>query len=232
MTSKSGQKDLWVGLKDYNYNIKRPLVTAIFGFIFYLFFVIVGSEIQSALNLDWKMGWIQQLTGLLGALLYAYIFKINKSVLGFNLPIKHWILPTIIIGLTIGLIGVSVGYYFSPESLGKNQSLEYYAYEAIAPGIGEEIGLRGLFLGCLFVYGAKKKWKNFGGWWMLIIHAIPFGLLHLLEVEATKLILTFIYTTLAAVLLGHLRVRTASIIPCIIAHNIANLTSGIFDIMY
>jgi len=226
------KKGIWIGLRDFDNYKKRPLLLAVLGFVVYLFCVILGSELQSMLDLGWRMGWFQQAMGLIGALLFAYLFKLDKNILGFNLPIKNWMFPTLIIGLFIGLLGVFVSYYFSPDSLGKNEGAEYYLYQAIAPGIGEEVGLRGLFLGCLFMVGAKYNWKNYGGWWILILHSIPFGLLHLLEVEGSELIFTFLYTSLAAVLLGHLRIRTASIIPCIIAHNLANLTSGIFDILY
>ncbi len=53
--------------------------------------------------------------------------------------------------------------------------------------------------------------------WPLLLAALPFAALHLLELSGLTLLSAFIYTLFAGVLLGWCRMVTGSIWPCVIA---------------
>ncbi|MCC9136128.1 CPBP family intramembrane glutamic endopeptidase [Pontibacter silvestris] len=217
----------WQGVKALTILRKRPILWAIISFIVYFSSVVAGSIIQKALGLKLQMGWGQQIASILIVLIFASFFKRPKELLGLSIP-KHnqWLLISVLTALfiiTFSVIAKTIGD--APAEL---ESVEYYIYEATMPGLGEELGLRGLVFGFLLYYAKQHNLSSKGVWILMVLQALPFGILHILQTSGVEAFLVFTYTSTAAIALAWLRAKTDSIVPCIIAHNITNAFGGFF----
>lgn len=227
--SHNVESSVWPGLSDLKVVRQWPLVMAILGFFAYMAGVIGGSVLQSVAKLPLSMGWGQQLFGALAVLIFAWFHREPKRLLGLPAPTGPWLRTSVLIGLVIAVVGTVVGMLIGVPPT--PHDAEYFAYQAIAPGIGEELGFRGLVLGFLVTFAHQRGWARGGGWPMLIAAALPFGALHILEHSGVQLIALMLFTTFAGALLGWSRMATASLLPAIVAHNIANVTSGVIDML-
>ena len=70
-------------------------------------------------------------------------------LLGFRKPDGPWLRHSVLVGLLVAVNGSLAGYVGSFEPAPK--SAEWFVYEAIAPGLGEEFGLRGVLLSLLAI---------------------------------------------------------------------------------
>lgn len=95
------------------------------------------------------------------------------------------------------------------------------------PGIAEEVVFRGLFQG-LLNQAFPKRWTiakaQLG--WGFILTAIIFGAVHLFSVDRQNSIHFSISNAMAplvgAFVLGWIRERSSSLLPCVVAHNLGN----------
>jgi len=217
----------WQGLTALTILRRKPVLWAITSFIIYFASVVVGSIIQKALGLRLQMGWGQQITSIVIVLIFASIFKKPSELLGLSIP-KHnkWLWMSVVAALIV--IAVSIITRMIGKEPAELRSLEYYIFEATMPGLGEELGLRGMVFGFLLYYAKQHYFSNKGIWLLIILQALPFGLAHLFQTSGIEAILIFMYTSFAAMALAWLRAKTGSIIPCIMAHNIINVFGGLF----
>jgi len=215
----------WVEKNKLSFQCKRPLLLAIVFLFIYIAAVVIGSAIQDALQLGLSMGWFQQVFGLFAAIIFSLILREPRNLLGLNAPTKNWLVPTITIGLSITFLGHIVASVLLLEP--SNVTPEYLLYQATAPGLGEEFGLRGPWIALLGIAVSRSKLLNTYPSFFLLLAAIPFALLHLLEMSGIKLICIFFFTLYAGVVLGWLRMHFSSIWPAVIAHNIANFSSSL-----
>lgn len=212
----------WQGVTSLTISRKKPVLWAIISFVIYFSSVVAGSIIQKASGLNLQMGWGQHVVSAIVVLIFATFFKKPQELLGLSLPkLNKWLLISLLTALSV--IAVSV----IARTIGKEPaefgSVEYYIYQATMPGIGEELGLRGLVFGFLLYYAKQHHFSSKGIWTLIILQALPFGFLHLFQTTGMEAVLIFTYTTIAAIALGWLRAKTGSIIPCILAHNIINV---------
>ncbi|WP_377130699.1 CPBP family intramembrane glutamic endopeptidase [Rufibacter roseus] len=211
----------WQGVESLTTSRRKPLLWAVISFVVYFASVVAGSIIQKALGLNFQMGWGQQIISIIVVLIFASFFKKPKELLGLSVPRNNsWLLLSILTAffvITVSVIARMIGN--EPAEL---NSLEYYLYEATMPGLGEELGLRGLVFGFMLYFAKQHNISSKGIWLLIIIQALPFGILHIFQSSGTEAILIFTYTSIAAIALAWLRARTGSLLPCIIAHNIVN----------
>lgn len=101
-----------------------------------------------------------------------------RPLLGLRLPPRAAWALAIGVGLSITAVGLVaeliMGHQKAPYGL------EYFAYQALAPGLGEELSLRGPWLALLAVGLARWRVKDAAAW-VLLLSALPFALLHVLE---------------------------------------------------
>ncbi|MCC9165255.1 CPBP family intramembrane glutamic endopeptidase [Pontibacter harenae] len=211
----------WQGVRSLTTLRRKPILWAIISFVVYFASIVAGSVIQKALGLELEMGWGQQITSIIVALIFASFFKKPKELIGLSIPKKgKWLMMSMLTALfviTVSVIARMIGN--APAELG---SLEYYVYEATMPGLGEEIGLRGLVFGFMLYYAKQHKLSSKRIWVLIFLQALPFGILHILQASGIEAVLIFASTSIAAIALAWLRAKAGSIVPCIIAHNIVN----------
>lgn len=190
--------------------------------------LIGGSIVQGALHLGLQMGWGQQLAAALAAVGVAAALKETRALLGLRWPESRAWGWALVVGLSIGLLGVGVDALAPSESAPR--TLEYFLYEATAPGLGEELSMRGPWL-CLLLVGLSRWRSRAMPAVLLLLSALPFVGLHLLEpMPAFKFALVSLYTGYAAVTLGWLRLQSGSIWPAVLAHNIANVGGSLMGL--
>jgi len=203
----------YIGIKSLTEERKKPLFFAFVFFIVYICAAILGSEIQTILKLDFKMGWVQQILSAITILFFAYFFKAPRQLLALGKPKdKNWLKYTIIIGVTFSIWNLFTSVLSNDSTV--NSGLEYYLFELTMPSFSEEIGLRGAVLGFLLYYVKQSGLSNFKTWIIVIIQVLPFAIAHLLGVESFgEGLRIFLFTFSAGLGLSWLRIKTGSIFP-------------------
>lgn len=217
----------YIGIKSLTEERKKPLIWALIFFIVFICAAILGSQIQKILNLDLKMGWVQQFFSAIAILLFAYFFKAPRQLLALEKPKdKNWIKYTIIIGVIFSIWNLFDSILSNDPTV--NSGLEYYLFELTMPSFSEEICLRGAVLGFLLYYVKQSGFSNFKIWIIVIIQVLPFAIAHLLHVESFgEGLRIFLFTFSAGLGLSWLRIKTGSIFPAMIAHSIINVLDNI-----
>jgi len=217
----------YIGIKSLSEERNKPLIFAIIFFIIYICASILGSKLQTILNVDLKMGWVQQITSAITILLVAYFFKAPRQLLAFVKPKdKNWLTYTIIIGVIFSIWNLINSILSNDPTV--NPGLEYYLFELTMPSFSEEIALRGAVFGFLLYYVKQSGLSSFKIWIVVIIQVLPFAIAHLLGVgsfgEGLRI---FLFTFSAGLGLSWLRIKTGSIFPAMIAHSIINVLDNI-----
>ena len=198
--------------------------------VVYIAAVIAGSAIQSALRLPLAMGWSQHIAATATAVLFAFALREPRAQLGLRRPTRGWFMTAILAAAAIVIGGVLASLALPPDHT--RYSLEWFVYEATLPGLGEEFGLRGPWLALVLVGAAQSRWPSrVPAWLVLGVAAVPFAALHILESSGLKLVVLFGFTFFAGVALQWARLRNNSIWTAILAHNLANVVSGLMDWM-
>jgi membrane protease YdiL (CAAX protease family) len=217
----------YIGITSLTGERNKPLIFAIIFFIIYICAAILGSEIQKILNLDLKMGWVQQIVSAIIILLFAYFFKAPRQLLALVKPKdKNWLKYTIFIGVIFSIWNLITSMLSDDPTV--NSGLEYYLFELTMPSFSEEICLRGAVLGFILYYVKQSDLSNFKIWIIVIIQVLPFAIAHLLNVESFgEGLRIFLFTFSAGLGLSWLRIKTGSIFPAMIAHIIINVLDNI-----
>jgi|GEM_PF-2072808 len=209
--------------------VRWPLLWAFVGLVIYVGAVFGGSILQDLLSLPLQMGWGQQITGALMALTIASVLGDTRGLIGFQPMPSGWWKASMTAGLSIAITGTIASYFLPPDSTPLNA--EYFAYEATLPGIGEEFGMRGLWLGLLVIGVSHWQRVKIPTWLLLVFAAVPFAFLHILHFTGMSAMIVFSVTLYAGTILGWARFKTGSIWPAVIAHNIANVCMGLYDLI-
>jgi membrane protease YdiL (CAAX protease family) len=173
------------------------------------------------------MGWFQQVGGILAVLLFALLLQDSSTILGLGVPRSPWLVRSVLVGLSITVLGGFAGLAVGDPV--HRHGIEYFAYEATMPGIGEELGFRGVLLGCLIAGLARRDAPSARRWLVIVVAAIPFAALHLLERSGWQLAIMSGFTLYAGAALGWARLSTGSLLTAVLAHNVANVASGVID---
>jgi uncharacterized protein len=194
----------------------------------YVAAVVIGSAVQSALRLPLAMGWFQQLAGFALAIGWARAAGDSVALLGLRRPTVGWWRT---VGLATGalVVGGWMASRLLPEETTR-YTLEYFLYEASAPGLGEEFGLRGPWLALVLIGTAQHpRGRTWPAAAILLIAALPFAALHLFSVSGLKLAVYGGFTLYAGLILQWVRLRHHSIWPAVAAHNLAKLLPAAVD---
>ena len=206
------------------------LTLAMLFLVLYIAAVVAGSALQSALHLPLSMGWFQQIAATATAVLFAFALREPRAQLGLRRPTRGWLMTAILAGAAIAIGGVLASRALPPDHT--QYSLEYFVYEATAPGLGEEFGLRGPWLALVLVGAAQSRWlRRVPGWIVLGFAAVPFAALHILDSSGLKLVVLFGFTFFAGVVLQWARLRNNSVWTAVLAHNLANFVPSFMEWM-
>lgn len=220
----------WIEANGLDPATRWPFTKGLLALVAYIAAVVAGSALQSALDLGWSMGWLQQAAGAAMALLVAALLGRPASLLGLKRPNRPWLPAAIGAGLAIAACGMAAARLLPPET--RTITVEYLAYQATAPGIGEELGMRGVWLALLAVALLRVRWLPWPRFTVLMIAAVPFAALHLLERQGFELVVVASFTLFAGMVFGWLRLGFGSVLPAIVAHNVANVAPALVRLAF
>lgn len=175
-----------------------------------------------------QYNWIGKSAAFLFGLVSCFIIP-SISVKKFGLTAKiNWRGSGKILLICIVYLLLRCGiYYYMSGGIGPIHP-EAVAFQAILPGLQEELLFRGILLGLLTRIFPYPGWKvlgvKFG--WPVVITSILFGLAHGLTLPLHFGILVFLRTMLEGFLLGLLVRKTRNIFPAAVYHNLLNLIAN------
>ena len=205
-----------------------PLLWA--GLAFVLYVALLKSRALlpvPALLQDLPLIWFGKLLSLAGTIVMIYFIpRVSYRDIGLTWSQREGSLPLVAIAgaiTTICAVGTSWLFTYNP-----NTALENILFQAILPGIDEELFFRGLLL-LLLHQAFEKDLKIFGahtGWGFWIVVAV-FGLLHGVGLKDDGAISinigAIISTGFTGFMLTWMRERTGSLVVPIVFHNTFNV---------
>lgn len=204
----------------------RPFAGALLSLLFYWAVVVVGAEMQGTLFSDLKWNWIGKIvsaTAMLAAI--ALIPGIDRKDVGLQLRQAPGSLKPALLCLAL-LCGLSWGVEAWAND-GRDLSFERLAFQALMPGLDEELFFRGLFL-ALLLRAFDEHWTLFGARVgpAAAVATFIFGAGHGLGFADGQLqfdALSFALTGTLGFGLLWIRQRTESLLLAILAHNLINV---------
>jgi uncharacterized protein len=170
---------------------------------------------------EWN--WSGKFYSLLLGILVILALRLKPLAVGLTLRQRH--LRTSLIALALfGLWGLMLGLLFSPPA----PSAETLAFQALMPGVVEELAYRGiapaLLLGLIFGRGTVPEGIP---WAVVLITALAFGLWHGLGYGTAGFTfdpLSALFPFIGSVAGGWLRFHSGSLLFPVLAHGLANTT--------
>jgi membrane protease YdiL (CAAX protease family) len=214
---------------------------AIFGIAWVLPKVLVSSVFPSRLT-------TQALTLVLSLLAIVLLGKRRFAEYGFKRPNRHdsskakkirW-MP---ISLTAALLGVAasltmIGLDGTGNPMARQLTLpQILLFVIILAPVTEELFMRGFVQSHLSSLSGKYVGLHtFRVELPVLISATCFACFHLhlpfLGADAVTAVTIFFFTFSIGLLAGHLRARTGSLVPAIVAHSLANVAGMVTGILY
>ncbi len=194
--------------------------------------IYLQNQTNPLLSNTWSVNTINFTAVMIIALLIMFILgKGNLSAFGFKIIQNMAVKRIALLALSVGIVFTIIGIIFSLES---NPAAENFSFTQIVvfiwlfASISEEVITRGLvqsFLAPLIKYGFTVSGLRIS--LPVLTSAIIFALLHMGLLTIGMGIYSVLYIVLFAFIVGmiaaYYRERTASLIPAIIVHILANV---------
>lgn len=210
------------------------------GFWFLLFFLfnlclVLTPKLMLGSLLHWNfVGKILEFTWPLIAI---YVFNMfSPAEVGLKWP-KHRSDFVLSIGLSLALVLIfALVEFLIVKEPTRPFSVETLLFQFTLPGLSEELLYRGFFLALLNTYLIPGSTTITPINWGIILVSILFIMLHILpfdykvmwvDASAKELWLTFLSITLMTIVFAYLRIKTDSIWPAVLCHNLVNGLSAL-----
>ena len=181
------------------------------------------------LSFNWSGKLVALAVGLLTITLWDRLSFAGVGVTARTLPGSRRPVAIVVAGLLMAEVGLLV--LFASGS-GRSAGAEFFAYQATMPGLEEELWYRGIFL--VLLNGAFGRPRTVAGarvGWGIVLQALLFGLVHGLVIgKDGGVIINLAAVTVTGgfgLLLGWLRARSGSLVPCVVLHNLANMLGAL-----
>lgn len=204
---------------------------AILSLLFYWAVVVAGAEVQGAFMPSLKWNWIGKIISTAAVLAaIGLIPNVDRKDVGLNVRQRPGSIGPALVCLVL-LCALSWGVEAWAND-GRDLSPERIAFQALMPGLDEELFFRGLFL-TLLVRAFDERWELLGAQVgpAAAVATFLFGAGHGLTVADGQLHfdpLAFALTGTIGFGLLWLRQRTGSLLLPIGAHNIINVGNSFF----
>ena len=174
-----------------------------------------------------RFNWSSKIFSILFALGIVFVFRLSREEIGFVLPKGRspWLWTLLCLLGAVFFDGI-LNYIFRTHQM---PSLATIAYQAVMPGISEEITYRGVSFALL-----QRAFAGARGWWAkaapALIPSLVFGLLHTYSPKDGLSHLEwggFFFSLPLGLWFAWNRVRTGSLLGPVLAHNAANTTGAL-----
>ena len=197
-----------------------------FGFLFVVYIgiddVLTGlPSLVHATNLihgDWN--WSGKIYSLLFSCMVIVGLRIDTASVGLTLTQKN-LKSSLVAFSLLTLLSFSIGFIFKPEL----PNVETIAFQALMPGLAEEIAYRGIAPALLLGLIQSKSGSNDIPWATIVITGVAFGLWHGIGYSHSKLSFDFmsaIFPLIGGIAYGWLRFNSGSLLLPIIGHGLGN----------
>lgn len=203
---------------------KRLLL--IFGLLFAAYIgiddVVTGlpSLVRATDLIPGNWNWTGKIYSLLFSFLVIFALRIDKLAVGLTFRQKN-LKSSLIALFLLTLLSFSIGFIFKP----KLPNLETVAFQALMPGLAEEIAYRGIAPALLLGLIKSKPASNGMPWAAILITGIAFGIWHGISYSHSRLSFDFmsaIFPLIGGIAYGWLRFNSGSLLLPIIAHGLGN----------
>ena len=178
-----------------------------------------GSSAFSFIGGQWN--WSGKIYSLLLSLVVVLGLRIEPKTLGLTLSQKS--LRTSLVALVFfALWGLSLGLLFKPGPA----SAETFAFQALMPGLAEEVAYRGIAPALLLGLIRRKDSQSGVPWTIVIITALAFGIWHGLGYSHSGFSfdpLSAVFPFVGSIAGGWLRFSSGSLLFPILGHGAGNL---------
>ena len=178
-----------------------------------------SSAAFSFVGAEWN--WSGKIYSLLLSVVVILGLGIKPKALGLTLSQRHLKTSVIMLFLLI-LWGLSLGFIFKPSV----PSAETLAFQAVMPGLSEELAYRGIGPALLFGLIRGKESTHDVPWAVVFITAVIFGIWHGLSYSASGFSfdsMSALFPFIGSIAGGWLRFRSGSLLFPILAHSFANI---------
>jgi membrane protease YdiL (CAAX protease family) len=179
---------------------------------------------SSSAALDFAGGewnWSGKIYSLLLSILVVLALRMKPEALGLTLSQRNLKVCLIAYCLFIGW-GLSLGLAFKPEP----PSAETLAFQALMPGVAEELAYRGIAPALLLGLIHGKEPTHRIPWAVVFITALAFGAWHGLSYSDSKFSfdsVAALFPFIGSIAGGWLRFKSGSLLLPILAHSSANI---------
>lgn len=195
------------------------LAAAVVYFLAHLVLSLPRVGFFAELNYNWQNKLFLLALMVLAVRLWP---SLSRGAVGVRRPRRGWWIPVLVV------FAVMLGLNLVGEAL-MEPDAEALLFQAIVPGLDEELLFRGLLLTLVqrSLTGRRSMWRSEVGW-EVPVTCLLFGLAHGLSVEGGWA-MTFdlgqvLFTGLVGLMLVWIRIRWASLWPAVLAHNAFNFS--------
>ena len=198
---------------------------------FIAFVAAYTSVLMLPLALNWRIGeynWIGKALGISFSLAMVRLFDLTSDETGLKLPATSqawWVsgLGIAVASCFIGGVETLIGPSSQPDA-------QDFIFQAFVPGIDEELALRGVGTALLVRAFSVSSSDQRAQWLALLVISFWFTAVHAVTLESGHLQILWLpaaFVLPIALLLGFVRLRSASLLGCVLAHNAANTTGKV-----
>jgi membrane protease YdiL (CAAX protease family) len=164
--------------------------------------------------------WSGKIYSLLFSFIVIVTLRMERTSVGLTLKQKN-LKSSLVALLLLTSLSFSIGFIFKPEL----PNVETVAFQALMPGLAEEITYRGIAPAILLGLIRSKPPVNDIPWATIFITGIAFGIWHGLSYSHSQLsfdVMSAIFPPIGGIAYGWLRFNSGSLLLPIIAHGVGN----------
>jgi membrane protease YdiL (CAAX protease family) len=173
--------------------------------------------------------WAGKVYSLLLSAAVILGFRLDARAIGLALPMRNVRLGAIVTLLLIPL-GIVLALRYQPGI----PDAETVAFQLLMPGLAEELAFRGIAPALLLGLVRGKTAAHDIPWVVIVIAAIPFGLIHGLgfsDGAYSFAVEPALWTFTGGIAYGWLRFSTGSLLYPLLAHSLANVAFHLTPLM-
>lgn len=203
---------------------KRILVTSAALFAVYLSLDDLVTGLPNLVTLfafipgDWN--WSGKILSLAFSAIVIFSLRLSPDAIGLRRQ-EHPKIAWVALGLFI-VWGICLGMVFKPGA----PDVETLAFQAVMPGLAEEIAYRGIAPAILLALMNRKPHVDGIPWAVILATSVMFGLWHSLSFSHGKVgfdLMSGLFPFIGSIPGGWLRFKTKSLLVPILGHGLANV---------
>ncbi len=166
--------------------------------------------------------WSGKVYSIILSFMVVYFLKLSPQAVGLTLKQNNISLGFVSVFL-FALWGAGLGAIFKPETA----NVETVLYQAVMPGVAEEIVYRGILPAILLGLFWRKADINEISWGLIITTSMVFGVWHSINYDGRSFSFDFmsaIFPFIGSLAGGWIRFKTGSLVFPIISHGVANVS--------